>query len=219
MLLPMIRYLFLLLLIASGALAQVPEGIPRQLARERAASISDVHYKLSLSLQPHAPDVPGSIEITFSLKQANEVLLDYRDGVVQSVAINGQTREETTENGHIHVPASSLHAGQNTVSIRFTSHAGPAGKPIIQYEDKDDGSEYIYTLFVPMDASMAFPCFDQPDIKGKFQLNISVPPEWAVISNTAARRIDRGNGASVPATATAAVVHFDETLPLSTYHV
>ena len=61
------------------------------------------------------------------------------------------------------------------MDLHFTSHTGPAGKPIIQYEDKDDGSEYVYTLFVPMDASMAFPCFDQPDIKGKFQLTIDAP--------------------------------------------
>ena len=44
------------------------------------------------------------------------------------------------------------------------------GAAITRYEDKDDGSEYIYSLFlfVPMDASMAFPCFDQPDLKGRF---------------------------------------------------
>jgi len=70
----MIRRLLVLLLFTSGALAQVPEGIPRQLARERAANISDVYYKLWLSLKPHATDVPGSVEITFALKQPSETL-------------------------------------------------------------------------------------------------------------------------------------------------
>jgi hypothetical protein len=75
------------------------------------------------------------------------------------VVINGQPSEATPQNGHIVLPATSLHVGQNSVKIEFTSHAGPAGKPVIQYEDKDDGSEYVYMLFVPMDASMAFPCY------------------------------------------------------------
>ncbi|MDT8067680.1 MAG: M1 family aminopeptidase [Terriglobia bacterium] len=221
MLLSMIRYLLVFLLFASAALAQVPEGIPRQLARERAANVSDVHYKLSLSLAPHATDVPGSVEITFTLKQPGETLLDYRDGVVKNVVINGQRRDSKVDNGHIVLPTVSVHAGQNTVEIEFTSHAGPAGKPIIQYEDKDDGSEYVYTLFVPMDASMAFPCFDQPDIKGRFQLNISVAPQWTVISNTAVQSVDRARGvAPVPAVGPPLTAfHFGETLPLPTYLV
>ncbi|MBV9073682.1 MAG: ERAP1-like C-terminal domain-containing protein, partial [Acidobacteria bacterium] len=53
------------------------------------------------------------------------------------------------------------------------------------YKDHDDLSEYIYTLFVPMDASMAFPCFDQPDLKGKFHLTVEASKDWTVISNTA----------------------------------
>ena len=203
----MIHRLLVLFFLASSALAQVPEGIPRQLARGRAANISDVHYKLSLSLKAHATDVPGSVEIRFSLKQPSETFLDYRDGLLKSVVINGQTSEGQADRGHIILPATSLHAGQNTVDITFTSHAGPAGKPIIQYEDKDDGSEYVYTLFVPMDASMAFPCFDQPDIKGKFQLTIDAPSGWTVISNTAGE------------TRTPTVWEFPETLPLPTYLV
>jgi aminopeptidase N len=203
----MIRRLLVLLVFTSAALAQVPEGIPRQLARERAANISDVHYKLSLILKPHATDVPGSVEIAFTLRQASETLLDYRDGVLKSVVINGQTGEAKAENGHIIFPAASLHAGLNTVHLEFMSHAGPAGKPIIQYEDKDDGSEYVYTLFVPMDASMAFPCFDQPDIKGKFQLTIDAPSDWSVVSNTTVK------------TSTANLWEFPETLPLPTYLV
>ena len=62
----------------------------------------------------------------------------------------------------------------------------PAGKAITRYEDKDDGSEYIYTLFVPMDASMAFPCFDQPDLKARFTLSLNAPSNWTLISNSAA---------------------------------
>ena len=203
----MVRRLLVLLLFTSGALAQVPEGIPRQLARERAANISDVYYKLSLSLKPPATDVPGSVEIRFALRQPSETLLDYRDGLLKSVVINGQTGERKAQNGHIILPAASLHAGPNTVDLKFTSHAGPAGKPIIQYEDKDDGSEYVYTLFVPMDASMAFPCFDQPDIKGRFQLTIDAPSDWSVISNTTGK------------TSTHNVWEFPETLPLPTYLV
>lgn len=202
----MIRCLALLFF-TSGALAQVPEGIPRQLARDRAANISDVHYKLSLSLKAHATDVPGSVEITFALREPSETLLDYRDGLLKRAVVNGQTDEAKVQNGHIIVPAALLHAGQNTVDLDFTSHAGPAGKPIIQYEDNDDGSEYVYTLFVPMDASMAFPCFDHPDIKGKFQLTIDAPLDWSVISNTKGK------------TSTHNVWEFPETLPLPTYLV
>jgi aminopeptidase N len=203
----MIRRRLVLLLFTSAALAQVPEGIPRQLARERAANISDVYYKVSLSLKAHAPEVPGSVEITFALRQPRETLLDYRDGQLKNVVINGQPGEAKTQNGHIILLAASLHTGQNTVDLDFTSHAGPAGRPIIQYEDKDDGSEYVYTLFVPMDASMAFPCFDQPDIKGKFQLTIDAPRDWRVISNTTGK------------TSTQNVWEFPETLPLPTYLV
>ena len=54
------------------------------------------------------------------------------------------------------------------MSAQFTAPVAPAGKAITRYEDRDDHTEYLYTLFVPMDASMAFPCFDQPDLKARF---------------------------------------------------
>ncbi len=99
--------------------------------------------------------------------------------------------------------------GRNELRVEFTSQAGAAGKAITQYEDRDDGSEYVYTLFVPMDASMAFPCFDQPDLKARFTLDVQAPMDWTVVGNTTA--------ISVTKDGTNAVTTFSETRPISTY--
>src|SRR6185312_2196348 len=72
----------------------------------------------------------------------------------------------------------------NIVAVEFAAPIATAGKAITRFEDKDDGNEYLYTLFVPMDANMAFPCFDQPDIKGVFNLDVTAPEDWAVVSNS-----------------------------------
>jgi aminopeptidase N len=160
-------------------------GIPRDLARERAAQISEVRYHLKFTLIPHADAVAGAEELTFALQTVQPVLLDFRDGTIGAFSVNGAAVDPRIENGHVIIPAKDLRAGQNAVEVQFTSHVAPAGKPITRYEDRDDNSEYIYTLFVPMDASMAFPCFDQPDLKARFQLELIAPANWTVISNTA----------------------------------
>src|SRR2546421_3840668 len=173
-----LRLSLLLLFATSNLFAAAPEGIPRELARQRANKISDVRYHLSFTLTPLVPIASGHEEIQFRLKAATPVLLDFREGAVTTVAINKSNAELQVENGHIAIPAGSLQAGLNTVSIAFTAPVAPAGKAITRFEDKDDNSEYLYTLFVPMDASMAFPCFDQPDIKGRFHLEITAPENW-----------------------------------------
>jgi len=105
-------------------------------------------------------------------------------------------------NGHLNLPAI---AGKNALTVTFTSNAAPAGKSITRYDDKDDSNEYFYTLFVPMDASMAFPCFDQPDLKARFTLDLEYPSAWTAIGNTA------------PVSATGTHSTFAETRPISTY--
>src|SRR5436309_3832990 len=205
-----LRLSLFLLLAVSTLFAAAPEGIPRELARQRASHISDVRYHLSFTLMPHAPIVSGHEEIQFRLNAAVPVLLDFREGAVTAVAINKNNVDLQVENGHIALPAGSLQAGLNTVSIAFTAPVAPAGKAITRFEDKDDNSEYLYTLFVPMDASMAFPCFDQPDIKGRFHLEITAPENWTVVSNTASERATAaGPGQRLTV--------FAETQPISTY--
>ncbi|MEP6704623.1 MAG: M1 family aminopeptidase, partial [Acidobacteriota bacterium] len=73
--------------------------------------------------------------------------------------------------------------GENFIKLDFTSPILPSGSAITRYVDKEDGSEYIYSLFVPSDASTAFPVFDQPDLKATFDLEVDVPKDWNVVGN------------------------------------
>src|SRR5207302_1153958 len=193
-----------------SSFAAAPRGIPRELARLRAAQISNVRYRLAFVLIPKAATTSGEEEVRFRLKTLEPVLLDFRDGQLLSASVNGAALMLKRENGHLELPRDKLQAGENTIRIRFAVPIAGAGKPLTRFEDHDDSSEYIYSLFVPMDASMAFPCFDQPDLKGRFTLELTAPETWTVISNT-----------SVESVATVGPeqrrTRFAETLPISTY--
>jgi aminopeptidase N len=203
----------------ASAGSSAPEGIPRELARFRAQQLKDVRYRLSYTIAPKgASSIPGHEELRFVQNADDRGILpewlDFRDGTISSLTVNGQSAATEIQNGHVLLPAKLLKLGENVVEIDFTANVAPAGKAITRFEDKDDGSEYIYTLFVPMDADMAFPCFDQPDLKAKFQLEIKAPEDWEVISNTAGHVIveEQNDGQAGLVT-----TRFAETRPISTY--
>ena len=203
-------FLFIFVGAVGCALAQAPQGVPRELARERAARVSDVRYGLSFALTPGAPNVSGEVEIRFNLQRVSPLLLDYREGRVGLVQINGVASPVVVENGHLELFPGTLRRGENIVRIQFVSRVATAGTPIIRFEDRDDDSEYIYTLFVPMDASMAFPCFDQPDLKARFKLEVTASESWMVISNAPAE-------SDAESTPQMRRTIFEETRPISTY--
>ena len=79
----------------------------------------------------------------------------------------------------------------------------------------------MYTLFVPSDASTAFPCFDQPDLKARFTLKVTAPQDWKVVSNTGGvvlHEFDETPGGLPQSPPKGTLWHsFPETEPLSTY--
>ncbi len=191
-------------------------GISHALARARAARVSDLHYGLHFTLRPHAVNMPGRETVRFTLAETqvkNDLPIDYREGTLHSAKLNGAAIPAELKNGHLILPATQLHSGENTLDTSFTSPVATAGAAITRYEDKEDGSEYFYSLFVPMDASMAFPCFDQPDLKAKFtlELDTNLDPNLTVVSNSPELRgAVNINGQSLPH-------YFEETKPISTY--
>src|SRR3712207_2079870 len=176
---------------ARGAAAA---GVPRELARHRAAHYRDVRYSLDLTLAPGAETIKGSVMITVTLDEAaGDLVLDWRSvkGDVDprtrvfTVNVNGKVVDDARfADEHIYVPRARLARGANRVELTFESPVSTSGSAVTRYLDREDKSEYVYTLFVPSDASTAFPCFDQPDLKARFKLRVTAPQDWKVISNT-----------------------------------
>ena len=152
-------------------------GIPLTLATERAQSISDLRYELSFNIPATVSEsIEGQAVIRFARsKSERPLILDFTPGAdfVNSVNVNGKASQFRIGNGHIIIPAGETTAGENTVEIAF--RAGDASL--------NRNPEFLYTLFVPARAHLAFPCFDQPDLKARFTLQLNVPADWQSVAN------------------------------------
>jgi aminopeptidase N len=177
-----------------GGAADPEPGVPRELARLRAQHYKDVRYVLSLTLRPGAELLRGHEVISVRLEGAvDQLVLDWRKMAakegqpvarVWDLEANGRKVTDAREtNDHLIIPGRYLVKGMNVVSLNFESPILTSGSAVTRYLDREDKSEYIYTLFVPSDASTAFPCFDQPDLKARFRLSAFAPEEWRVITN------------------------------------
>jgi aminopeptidase N len=179
-------------------------GIARTLAEARAGQMADLRYTLAFSVPAERGEaVTGRATITFALRSAAApVVLDFAPdaaGALHRVDVNGSRRDVVARNGHLVVPASALRIGTNEVVVVFT-----AGNASLNRND-----DFLYTIFVPARAHEAFPCVDQPDLKGRWTLHLDVPEGWEALANGAEIARTAGNGRTH--------LTFAETAPLPTY--
>jgi aminopeptidase N len=177
-------------------------GIPESLANERAAAISSLRYELEFTIPASRTEpIRGREVVRFRLASPHRVVLDFgqpRDRVL-SVKRGGQPVDFTFANNHLVIDAAHTVAGDNAFEIEFV-----AGDDSLNRND-----EFLYTLFVPARAHLAFPSFDQPDLKARYTLSLDVPPGWQAVANGRAANPQTNGGRSL--------VRFAETEPLPTY--
>ena len=185
-------------------------GIALELARWRALNYRDVSYALQARLSAGAASVRGALRVGVTLpRRAPDLILDWRPAArhaaIGEVRVNGARIARMLDREHLVVPRRHVRAGRNRVELDFESPLAVAGTALTRYLDREDGAEYVYTLFAPADASSVFPCFDQPDLRGRFRLELELPPGWRAVSNAPALE------------EAAAAVRFAETGPIPTY--
>ena len=184
-------------------------GVSLALATSRAERVRDVRYDLVLDVTA-ADTATGRVAIRFALKRPGDVILDFRGALTGRVRANGRVLGNVPFNGaHLRIPGNALHAGNNRLDLEFSTPIAAAGASIIRVKDPSDSATYLYTLLVPSDASLLFPCFDQPDLKARVTFTLTTPFGWKAVANGTRLR-------SAP-TSRGVVTTFRETEPISTY--
>ena len=178
------------------------EGISTELAQLRKQEIKELKYGLSFSIPKQKQEaVEGEARISFLLQRPQEIILDFRESAdkIKEVSVNGKPSEYTFLNEHLVLPEASTIEGKNEVHICFT-----AGDQSLNRNE-----EYLYTLLVPDRARTVFPCFEQPNLKAEFTLQLEVPAEWEAVSNSSIASEENIDGRKH--------IAFLPTEPLSTY--
>ena len=191
---------FSFLAVEAASMPILEDGVSYDLAQYRSKFYSNVKYNLNFNVPLNKDSVVlGNIEIIFELEEDCPIVIDFQssEDKLMGLKLNNNIANYIFDKEHIVVKDSRK--GLNIVQISFISNDKPLNRNI----------DYLYTLLVPDRARTLFPCFDQPDIKAKFNLTLSLPNNWKAVANSPELSKTNHNGYST--------ISFQETEPLSTY--
>lgn len=154
----------------------IETGISLELAKYRKQQISNVVYSLHFKI-PKLKEtaIASRLEMLFTVHDLKEnLLLDFNEEAssLKTLLVNGKEVEINAFNEHIIIDKKDLVLGDNSLEITFN-----AGEKSL-----NRNKEFLYTLLVPDRASTLFPCLDQPDLKAKYNLKITAPKDWKVLT-------------------------------------
>ena len=153
-------------------------------AAARSARVSNVDYTLEFALTGKE-SFSGTTTLTFDLADAAQPLtIDLDKATIASLTVNGKPVAPQYNQWFITLSPQDLKAGRNTVTIVYERLHSTNGEGLHRMVDPVDGRVYTYSHFEPAAAHQMFPLFDQPDLKGTYQVTVTTPGDWVVSSTT-----------------------------------
>ena len=91
----------------------------------------------------------GAVKVMFDLSsiQESDLWLDFRGLKIANLTINQTPQSNSTlfRDHHIHLPASSLTLGANTVTCHFLTKYRTDTLGLHSFLDKEDNTQWLYT--------------------------------------------------------------------------
>ena len=160
-------------------------SLTRLEAAERAALLTVRNYRISLDLTGTGADFGSDTTIEFDAATPGaSTFLDLRAARVVSVLLNGEPVDPAgLVDGRL--PLTGLRAA-NVLRVQARMAYSTDGEGMHRHVDPADGKTYLYAMSFLDAAPRWFGCFDQPDLKAGFDIEVHCPPEWTVVGNGAA---------------------------------
>jgi len=187
-------------------------------AAARANTVEAQSYHIVIDLtdgtgKPSADRFHCTTTVAFSAQPGAPTFIDIvpgPSGALHSATLNGNALPVKDYDENQGLQLTNL-APQNSLVVDAHYTYSHDGEGLYRFDDPADGELYLYTQFETAAAKRVFACFDQPDLKASFELTVTAPQNWQVVTNTMA---------SAPKPAANANVHtFSPTARISSYLV
>jgi aminopeptidase N len=171
-------------------------NLTRDQAVERAALVTVDNYRIDLDLtdgdgKPGERTFRSVTTVTFDALAGADTVIDIAAGTVRSATLNGRELDVSGYDESTGIALSGL-AEHNVVVVDADCRYSNTGEGLHRFVDPVDGEVYLYSQFETADAKRMFACFDQPDLKATFDVKVTAPQHWQVVSNGATVSVDGG---------------------------
>lgn len=187
------------------------ENLTRDEARERASFLRTESYAIRLDLTTDEKTFLTETTVRFTSSEARGTFLDLIGRSVHEIELNGELLEDPAsrfDGNRVTLP--ELRVGENVVRVLADGVYMNTGEGLHRFVDPVDDEVYLYTQFEVSDARRMFACFEQPDLKATYQLTVTAPAHWRVISIAPTPE-------PTPVREGVATWEFEKTEPISTY--
>ena len=189
----------------SASVLQMP-SLTRIEAEQRATLLDVQQYQISLDLT-ESEGFSSRTAIDFRCRRPGmPTFLDVKAAGIESATLNGEPLDpRTAADGRLPLPAL---AAENHLVLHARMDYSSDGEGLHRHVDPADGRTYLYAMSFLDAGPRWFACFDQPDLKARYQITVDAPEDWTVVGNGAAVRSGTGGRWELATTQ-----------PLSTYFV
>jgi aminopeptidase N len=159
-------------------------NLTRNEAIERAALVTVDRYLIELDLVTGEKTFRSTTTVEFTALPGADTYIDLAADRVHSAVLNGHPIDISGYDESTGIPLNGL-AQHNVLVVSADCRYSHTGEGLHRFVDPVDGEVYLYSQFETADAKRMFACFDQPDIKAAFDITVTAPAHWQVISNGA----------------------------------
>ncbi|MEI6254472.1 MAG: M1 family aminopeptidase, partial [Mycobacteriaceae bacterium] len=183
-------------------------NLTRNEALERAALVTVDSYRIELDLTSNGQERsdPGRVSGDKTFRSVTTVRFQALPGADTHIDLAAERVHSAVLNGHaIDVSGYDESRGialvglghENVLVVDADCYYSNTGEGLHRFVDPVDAEVYLYSQFETADAKRMFACFDQPDLKATFDVVVTAPAHWQVISNGATTEAVRDGDVTV----------------------
>ena len=159
-------------------------NLTREEARERAALVKVTSYEVDLDLTRGDVTFGSRCVIRFSCAAPGAgTFVNLTAPTVSLITLNGEPVTLDAFDGERIVLADL--AAENVLVVDADCAYSRSVEGLHRFVDPADGNVYLYSQLETFDAHRVYACFDQPDMKASYELSVTAPAGWHVVSNMA----------------------------------